>query len=77
MDDKGVLCLDATTRIRFGLTGDGELIANMGTASGSSAVQLSNGRATIKVKPNNGKSIVSVKAAGIETAFLSLSNDSM
>jgi beta-galactosidase len=71
-DDKGILCLDAANYITFGLTGDGSLVDNQGTSSGSRKVQLSNGHAIISVKLNGGKSVVSVKATGIPSAFLEL-----
>jgi beta-galactosidase len=70
LDDKNVQCLDAANWIRFGLTGDGELIDNQGTSSGSNYVQLYNGRATISVKTKNGKSAVSAKVEGVPTVFI-------
>jgi beta-galactosidase len=72
LDDKNVLCLDAMNRIRFGITGDGKLMDNQGTASGSSVLQLSNGAAIIKINTNKGKSVVSVQGEGLPTAFLNL-----
>src|SRR4030095_10498884 len=61
LDDKNVQCLDAVNLIRFGLAGDGKLIDNLGTSSGSRYVQLYNGRAVIRIKMNNGKSVISAK----------------
>jgi beta-galactosidase len=72
LDDKNVQCLDAVSWIRFGLTGDGKLIDNQGTSSGSNYVQLYNGRAIISVKTNNGKSVVSAKVEGVQTIFINL-----
>ena len=72
LDDKNVQCLDSANWIRFGLAGDGELIDNQGTSSGSSYVQLYNGRAVIKVKTNNGKSMVSAKVDNVPTVFINL-----
>jgi beta-galactosidase len=72
LDDKNVQCLDSANWIRFGLTGDGKLIDNQGTSSGSNYVQLYNGRAVISVKTNNGKSVVSVKVEGVPAAFINL-----
>jgi beta-galactosidase len=71
-DDKGVQCLDAINLITFGLTGDGKLIDNQGTSSGSRKVQAYNGRAMIKVKLNKGQSVVSVIAEGLKTVFTTL-----
>jgi len=72
LDDKNVLCLDAINEIRFGITGDGKLIAEQGTASGSRVLEVSNGRAIIKVDLKKGKSVISVQSAGLPTTFLQL-----
>jgi len=72
LDDKNVQCLDAANFIRFGLTGDGKLIDNLGTASGSRYVQLYNGRAIIHVQTNKGRSVASAKVDGVPTAFINL-----
>ncbi len=72
LDEKNVQCLDAANWIRFGLTGDGELIDNQGTSSGSNYVQMYNGRAVISVKTKNGKSAVSAKVEGVPTVFINL-----
>jgi beta-galactosidase len=67
-----VLCLDSASFVRFGLTGDGKMIDNQGTSSGSRYVQLYNGRAVIKVKLNDGRSVISARIDDIQTAFLNL-----
>jgi beta-galactosidase len=72
LDDKNVLCLDAANVVRFGLTGDGELLDDLGTSSGSRQVQLYNGRAIISIKTNGGKNIVSASIKGIPTAMVNL-----
>lgn len=72
LDDKNVQCLDAANWIRFGLAGDGELMDNLGTSSGSRYVQLYNGRAIIKVATKNGKSVASAKVETIPAAFINL-----
>ncbi len=71
-DKAGVPCLDATARVRFGITGDGRLLDNLGTAGGSRLVGLANGAAHISVDLAGGKSIASVAADGLPTAFLTL-----
>jgi beta-galactosidase len=71
-DEKNVQCLDAANWIRFGLAGDGELIDNLGTSSGSRYVQLYNGRAIIRVKTKNGQSVVSAKVDTIPTGFIKI-----
>jgi beta-galactosidase len=70
LDDKNVQCLDAANWVRFGLAGDGELIDDLGTSSGSRYVQLYNGRAIIRVRTKNGKSVVSAKVDGVPTIFI-------
>lgn len=71
LDTNGVLCLDARNRVRFGITGDGSLIDDLGTTRGSRCVELSNGRARISLLTNGGKSTMSVRAHGLPTAFFS------
>lgn len=73
-DAKNVLCLDARNVVNFGLAGDGKLIDNQGTSSGSRKLELYNGRAIIRVKMNGGESIASVKSDGLPTVFCKLLN---
>jgi beta-galactosidase len=75
VDSKGVKCLDTVNYINFSLTGDGQLIDDLGTSSGSRRVQAYNGRAIIRVKLNNGKSVAGVKSDGLKSVFLNLSNN--
>jgi beta-galactosidase len=72
LDKQNVQCLDARNWVYFSLLGDGKLIDNLGTSSGSRKVQAYNGRAVIRVDTRNGKNIVGVKSPGIPTAFLDL-----
>ncbi|OQP64418.1 glycoside hydrolase [Niastella vici] len=69
LDEKGVPCLDAANWIRFGLAGDGKLIDNQGTPSGSRYVQAYNGRAIIRVQTNGGHSVISAQREGLTTVF--------
>ena len=71
-DDKNILCLDARNWVTFGLTGDGKMLDNLGTSSGSRKVELYNGRAIIRINTNKGKNIASVKSTGLKTAMLEL-----
>ena len=71
-DGKNIQCLDAKNWVRFGLTGNGKLIDDMGTTTGSSYIQMYNGRAVIQVKANNGHSVVSANVDGAPTVFLKL-----
>lgn len=72
LDKQNNLCLDARNMVKFGLTGDGMLLDNLGTSSGSSKVELYNGRAIIRVDTNNGKNVASVKSIGLSTVLLEL-----
>ena len=74
LDASGVPCLDSRKVVRFGLTGDGRLIDNLGTSTGARKLELYNGRAVISVKPDKGDVIISVKSEGIPTAFLTIKN---
>ena len=69
-DNKGVLCLDARNFVRFSIAGDGRLIDDQGTSTGSRKIQLANGRAVIRIKNNQGQSTIGVRAKGLKTALL-------
>ncbi|MFD2162341.1 glycoside hydrolase family 2 TIM barrel-domain containing protein [Paradesertivirga mongoliensis] len=71
-DSKNVQCLDAANWVRFSLAGDGQLIDNQGTSTGSKYVQMYNGRAIIRMKSNGGKSSVALKSEGIPTVMINL-----
>ncbi len=72
VDKNGIACLDSDNVLRFEIVGDGELLKNQGTITGSVKVQAANGRASIKVKRGNGKSVIAVKSDKLETQFLTL-----
>jgi beta-galactosidase len=71
-DNKNVQCLDAINWVRFALAGDGKLIDNQGTSTGSRYVQMYNGRAIIRLQTNGGKSVVSAKVDGAPITFVNL-----
>lgn len=71
-DKNGVRCLDATDYIEFGITGDGSLMVDLGTAGGSSKVQAQNGRASVKVQTKGKNSVVSVRSAKVKTQLISI-----
>src|ERR1700728_317493 len=72
LDSKKSLCLNARDRVRFGLTGDGTLLDNTGTATGSRSVEVYNGRAEINLLRNGGGSVASVRCRSLPTAFLTV-----
>jgi beta-galactosidase len=71
-DRNHVFCPDAKNFVRFGVTGRAELQDDLGTLLGSRKIQLSNGKACIKVKLYE-KAVLSVRTADMETVFLKLS----
>ena len=73
-DTEGVTCLDAADVVRFGLTGDGELLDNLGTARGSRVVQLANGRAQIRLRLTGRQTVASVASDGLTTRFINVTN---
>ncbi len=70
LDSNNVLCLDAANIVQFTIAGEGELADKLGTPDGAAVLQLYNGRASIKVKTNNGRSVVSVSSKNISPAFI-------
>ncbi len=73
-DKVGVPCLDAANTIRFGIAGDGKLLDNLGTSTGSRVVQLYNGRAQISLLLTGEAAMASVSSDGLKTVFLSVPN---
>ncbi len=71
-DAKGVLCLDARNAVRFAIAGDGELIHNLGTSTGSRQVELYNGRAVIRARMKQGQAAISVSAEKLPTAIVTV-----
>ena len=71
-DNNDILCLGSDKFIRFESSGDGKLFKNLGTSTGSSKVQVRNGRAKIKLAKNDGESVVAVKADGLGTVFVTI-----
>lgn len=69
VDDRGQRCLDSRDWIEFGLAGDGRLVDNQGTSTGSRRIQAYNGVAMIRVEWR-GRSVVSASSPGAVTAFV-------
>ena len=70
-DKNGVHTPDAANWVEFSLAGDGQLLQNLGTSTGSRKVQCYNGRAAIRVQ-TRGINFISVKSDGMPTVFLKL-----
>jgi len=58
--------------VNFSVAGDGELIDDLGTSTGSRKVQLANGQAQISVHLNKGQSVAGANVKGIPSAFITL-----
>ena len=72
-DAQGVPCLDAANVVSFDYAGDGRMLCNRGTSTGSRRIEAYNGRAMIDVEqPEETKGIVSVHAEGLPTVFVEL-----
>jgi len=72
LDANNVRCLDSNNYIYFEAAGDGELIKNQGTSTGSSKVQAYNGRAKIKLDKKSGESVMAIKSEGTKTVFVTI-----
>ena len=73
-DAEGVPCLDCSNIVRFGMVGEGQLLDNLGTSTGSRVVQMYNGRAQISAKVTGHKAVFSASSEGRRTQFLNVEN---
>ncbi len=69
-DQDNVFCPDAKNRVRFEIAGDGKLLDDLGTSTGSRVIELCNGRALIGLKITGGKAIVSASSKGLRTGYV-------
>ena len=74
IDKNGIRCLDSKKYVEYEIAGDGELIQNQGTSTGSRKLQSFNGRTCIQVV-RKGKCIVAAKSEDIPTSFIELTMD--
>ena len=74
LDSNDVPCLDAANVVRFSIAGDGKLLDNLGTSTGSRVVQLYNGRAVIQAQLTGYKACVSVSSEGRKPQFVYVTN---
>lgn len=72
VDDTNTPCLDAKDWIYFGSTGDGQLIVDQGTSTGSKKVQAYNGRALIKLRLPSGSAVVLGRMEGSKSTLLTI-----
>lgn len=64
--------LDSSDYLYFEAAGDGTLVRDLGTSTGSAKVQAYNGRARICLMKNGGSSVVVVRSQGLGTAFVTI-----
>jgi beta-galactosidase len=72
LDEKGIPCLDAANWIQWGLAGDGRLLDDLGTSTGSRVVQAFNGVSMIRVLLPHGRGVVSVSSEGLPATFFEI-----
>ncbi len=72
LDANGVPCLDAANWVRWGLAGEGNLLDDLGTSTGSRYVQAFNGVSMIRGVRHGGASVVSASVQGLPTIFIQL-----
>ena len=71
VDQHGQRCLEYNKRVYFTSIGDGELLVNYGTPTGSSIIEMSNGTARIEFKPvNGGKAVIEARNQDFKGAYL-------
>jgi len=70
-DKNGIPCLDSNRMIEFQLAGEGLLIQNQGTSTGSRKIEVANGRARIKAIIK-GKCTIFVKSKNIPPNFITI-----
>jgi len=69
VDANGKRCLDSREVVRFSISGEGELLDNLGTTTGSRVVELANGRTEICVRLRK-DAVVGSSAEGVAPAVL-------
>ena len=72
VDSQGRRCLDSRDWMEFSVAGDAQLLRNQGTATGSTRIQVANGRAAIRLLQKDGPCAVAAKTVGLPAALLSL-----
>ncbi|MDR2130154.1 MAG: DUF4982 domain-containing protein [Odoribacteraceae bacterium] len=72
VDRQGVVCVTSRKQIRFDIIGEGKLIVNKGTSTGSKQVQVFNGRGRVMVKRGNGKSYIFIRVEELKNIFVEI-----
>ncbi|MDR1274667.1 MAG: DUF4982 domain-containing protein [Odoribacteraceae bacterium] len=72
VDRQGIVCVTSREYIRFDMLGDGKLLVNKGTPTGSKRVQAFNGRGKVLFEKGNGKSYILIRVNGIKNVFVEI-----
>ncbi|MDR0766187.1 MAG: DUF4982 domain-containing protein [Odoribacteraceae bacterium] len=70
VDRQGTICVNSREYIRFDMIGEGKLLVNQGTSTGSKRVQAFNGRGKVMVEKGRGKAQVLVSVDGLKQVFV-------
>lgn len=74
-DESGLRCLDYEERVYFQCLAGGELVNNMGTPNGTSAIKMANGQAAIEVIPSGSEPVeMTVLNQSFKGTFLTIPN---
>ena len=72
VDRQGVVCVDSRKYIRFDMIGEGRLLVNKGTSTGSKRVQAFNGRGKVMIEKGYGKAYILVRVDGLKNVFVEI-----
>jgi beta-galactosidase len=72
VDRQGVVCVTSRKYIRFEAIGEGKLLVNRGTSTGSKRVQAINGRGKVLFEKGNGRSHIFISVDGLKSVFVEI-----
>ncbi|MBX9850420.1 MAG: glycoside hydrolase family 2 protein, partial [Cytophagaceae bacterium] len=72
VDKNGKRCIDYNKRIYFSHQGEGKLMINQGTPTGSEVIEASNGLAQIEFVPGNGAAIIEARNQDFKSSYLKI-----
>jgi len=76
VDDKGLRCTSCQQRVYFTHGGGGILVENLGTPTGSKKIELANGLAAIRFKPDGAEAaIIGVQSPEHRGTYLTIPAD--
>jgi beta-galactosidase len=71
VDKDGLRCLDYNKRVYFAMDGDGRLVVAQGTPTGSSVIEMANGRARIEyVGPEEGYAVIEARNMDFKGSYI-------